>query len=66
MNKKSHTSLGVTFIMLGILILVFAIIIWVNIALDTQFGQDFMKQFSPLASKVQYFFVRLISSISSR
>lgn len=66
MNKKSHASLGATFIMLGVLILVLTIIIWGNIALDTQFGQDLVKEFTPFFLKLRYFFSGLFSRIIYR
>jgi hypothetical protein len=66
MNKKSHASLRATLIMLGVLILLFTTIIWVNIKLDTQFGQDLMKEFTPFVMKLRYFFIGLFSKITSR
>ena len=66
MNKKSNASLGVTFILLGVLLAVFVAIIWVNISLNTQFGQDFVKEYTPILAKVNYFFSNLISKIFNR
>ncbi len=66
MAKKVNSSRNLSLLLLGIFLAIFGALVWYNIQKGTEFGKDFLAEFTPIYAAIRNFFVGIVARFNMR